>query len=79
MSFGYNSAPIDALSPFTFLRAAMPTTLQLGFIDYAIMAIYFAFAVVIAAHAGHYISVPFLILFLMGFAYVGVLSLYQTR
>jgi len=43
LSFGYNSAPIDALSPFTFLRAAMPTTLQLGFIDYAIMAIYFAF------------------------------------
>jgi cellulose synthase/poly-beta-1,6-N-acetylglucosamine synthase-like glycosyltransferase len=43
------------------------------------MAIYFACGTVIAAVAGHYISVPFMLLFLMGFAYVGVLSLYQTR
>jgi hypothetical protein len=43
------------------------------------MAVYFAFATVLAAHAGHYISVPFLLLFLMGFGYVGVLSLHQTR
>jgi hypothetical protein len=42
-------------------------------------AIYFALATVIAAHAGHYVSIPFLLLFLMGFGYVGILSLHQTR
>jgi cellulose synthase/poly-beta-1,6-N-acetylglucosamine synthase-like glycosyltransferase len=42
-------------------------------------AIYFAAATVIAIVAGHYISVPFLLLFLMGFGYVGVLSVHQTR
>jgi cellulose synthase/poly-beta-1,6-N-acetylglucosamine synthase-like glycosyltransferase len=43
------------------------------------MAAYFAVATVIAVRAGHYVSMPFLILFFMGFAYVGVLSLHQTR
>jgi cellulose synthase/poly-beta-1,6-N-acetylglucosamine synthase-like glycosyltransferase len=43
------------------------------------MALYFAVAVVIACVAGHYMSIPFLLLFLMGFGYVGVLSLHQTR
>ncbi|HZS36359.1 MAG TPA: cellulose synthase family protein [Polyangia bacterium] len=43
------------------------------------MALYFAVAVVIACAAGHYMSIPFLLLFLMGFGYVGVLSLHQTR
>lgn len=43
------------------------------------MAVYFALAVVMAAVSGHYVSVPFMFLFFMGFAYVGVLSLFQTR
>jgi len=42
-------------------------------------AIYFGVATVLAAFAGHWISMPFLILFAMGFGYVGVLSLHQTR
>jgi hypothetical protein len=42
-------------------------------------AVYFAFAMVIAMIAGHYISMPFLLLFFLGFAYVGVLSLHQSR
>jgi hypothetical protein len=40
---------------------------------------YFALSIVLAARTGHYISMPFLVLFFMGFAYVGVLSLYQTN
>jgi len=44
-----------------------------------LMAAYFAMAMVFAARAGHYVSMPFLALFFMGFAYVGVLSLHQTR
>jgi cellulose synthase/poly-beta-1,6-N-acetylglucosamine synthase-like glycosyltransferase len=44
-----------------------------------LMAAYFVLAIVMAGVAGHYVSMPFLALFLMGFGYVGVLSLYQTR
>ncbi len=44
-----------------------------------VMAAYFAVAMVFALRAGHYVSMPFLALFFMGFAYVGVLSLHQTR
>lgn len=42
-------------------------------------AIYFAIASVIAINAGHYVSLPFMLLFTLGFAYVGVLSLHQSR
>ncbi|MCS6912050.1 MAG: glycosyltransferase family 2 protein [Myxococcales bacterium] len=42
-------------------------------------AVYFAVAMALAARAGHYLSMPFLLLFFIGFAYVGVLSLFQTR
>jgi cellulose synthase/poly-beta-1,6-N-acetylglucosamine synthase-like glycosyltransferase len=44
-----------------------------------LFAAYFAVASVLAVFAGHYVSVPFLGLFCMGFAYVGVLSLHQSR
>jgi cellulose synthase/poly-beta-1,6-N-acetylglucosamine synthase-like glycosyltransferase len=44
-----------------------------------LLAVYFAFATIVAMVAGHYVSMPFLILFFMGFAYVGVLSLHQSR
>jgi cellulose synthase/poly-beta-1,6-N-acetylglucosamine synthase-like glycosyltransferase len=44
-----------------------------------IMAMYFAVAMVCALLGGHYISMPFLALFFCGFAYVGVLSLHQSR
>ncbi len=44
-----------------------------------LFAVYFAVAVFVAMQAGHYVSMPFLLLFFMGFAYVGVLSLHQSR
>jgi len=44
-----------------------------------LMAAYFAATVVVATHAGHYLSLPFLLLFLAGYSYVGVLSLHQAR
>ncbi len=44
-----------------------------------LLAAYFAFAMVMALLGGHYVSMPFLLLFFMGFAYVGVLSLHQSR
>ncbi|HEY3359100.1 MAG TPA: cellulose synthase family protein [Polyangia bacterium] len=43
------------------------------------LALYFGIAMVIAARGGHYVSMPFLALFLVGFGYVGVLSVHQTR
>jgi hypothetical protein len=36
-------------------------------------------ASLIAVNAGHYVSLPFMLLFTMGFGYVGVLSLHQSR
>ncbi len=42
-----------------------------------LMAGYFAVAVQVAITHGHYISVPFLLLFLFGFGYVGVVSAWQ--
>jgi fatty acid desaturase len=44
-----------------------------------LFAVYFAVAIAFAALGGHWVSVPFLALFLVGFAYVGVLSLHQSR
>jgi hypothetical protein len=41
------------------------------------MAAYFVVAVHIAIKNGHYMSVPFLLLFLFGFTYVGALSAWQ--
>jgi cellulose synthase/poly-beta-1,6-N-acetylglucosamine synthase-like glycosyltransferase len=42
-----------------------------------LMAAYFVVAVRIAFANGHYISIPFLLLFLFGFAYVGAVSAWQ--
>jgi cellulose synthase/poly-beta-1,6-N-acetylglucosamine synthase-like glycosyltransferase len=44
-----------------------------------LFAIYFAAATVIAVNAGHYVTLPFMLLFTLGFGYVGVLSLHQSR
>jgi hypothetical protein len=41
------------------------------------MAAYFAVAMGVAARHGHYLSMPFLALFLCGFGYVGWVSLWQ--
>ena len=42
-------------------------------------AAYFALAMVMATVNGHYLSLPFLLLFFVGYAYVGLLSVFQTR
>jgi hypothetical protein len=42
-------------------------------------ALYFAIALVLATFNGHYLSLPFLLLFFGGYAYVGMLSVYQAR
>jgi hypothetical protein len=43
------------------------------------MAAYFVAAMGVAVRGGHFISMPFLMLFLFGFLYVGALSVYQRR
>ena len=44
-----------------------------------IMAAYLLCAMLEALRGGHYLSTPFLLLFLVGFGYVGALSVYQRR
>lgn len=43
------------------------------------MAIYFCIAVGVAISGGHFFALPFLFLFLVGYGYVGTLSVYQRR
>jgi cellulose synthase/poly-beta-1,6-N-acetylglucosamine synthase-like glycosyltransferase len=43
------------------------------------LAAYFAAALVVAGFGGHWISMPFLLLFLGGFTYVGTLSVHQAH
>jgi cellulose synthase/poly-beta-1,6-N-acetylglucosamine synthase-like glycosyltransferase len=42
-------------------------------------AAYFVFTIYVAFVGKHYVSLPFLVLFLLGYLYVGVLSVYQRR
>ncbi len=49
------------------------TLLELGF------GFYIVATIVLAIVMGSWISIPFLVLFMVGFLYVGMLSLYQTR
>ena len=42
-------------------------------------AAYFVAAMAVAVRGGHYVSMPFLAMFLVGFLYVGALSVYQRR
>jgi len=44
-----------------------------------IMAFYFVAAMVVAINGGHFLSMPFLLLFFVGYLYVGSLSVYQRR
>jgi len=41
--------------------------------------LYFVFTIVLAVVTGSWVSIPFLVLFMVGFLYVGSLSLYQAR
>ena len=44
-----------------------------------LFAAYFVVTIIVAYQGGHFISIPFLLLFLIGYLYVGVFSLYQRR
>jgi hypothetical protein len=44
-----------------------------------IMAAYLGCAIAVAIAYGHFLSTPFLLLFCVGFGYVGTLSVYQRR
>ncbi len=41
--------------------------------------LYFVVTIVLAVITGSWVTIPFLVLFMVGFLYVGALSLYQTR
>ncbi len=41
--------------------------------------LYFVFTIGLAVYTGSYASIPFLVLFMVGFLYVGLLSLFQAR
>jgi len=43
------------------------------------MGLYFAVTIVVAFRGGHFLSMPFLLLFLVGYLYVGSLSVHQRR
>ena len=42
------------------------------------LAAYFAFTTVYSVRAGNYLTLPFLLLFLIGYSYMGMMSLFQT-
>ena len=44
-----------------------------------LVGLYFVFTIALAIVTGSWISIPFLVLFMVGFLYVGSLSLYQAR
>jgi len=43
------------------------------------MGLYFFATLLVAYFGGHFLSMPFLLLFFVGFSYVGSLSVYQRR
>ena len=49
------------------------TLLELGF------GLYFVFTIGLAVYTGSWMSIPFLVLFMVGYLYVGMLSIYQAR
>jgi hypothetical protein len=49
------------------------TLLELGF------GLYIVATILLAIVTGSWVSIPFLVLFMVGFLYVGMLSLYQLR
>jgi hypothetical protein len=44
-----------------------------------LFGLYFVATIVLAIATGSWVNIPFLVLFMIGFLYVGALSLYQTR
>ena len=53
--------------------------INVGTIVELLFGLYFVFTIGMAAYTGAWTSIPFLVLFMVGFLYVGVLSLYQAR
>lgn len=54
-------------------RWPVHSIVELGF------GLYFVATIALAVFTGSWINIPFLVLFMIGFLYVGALSLYQTR
>jgi cellulose synthase/poly-beta-1,6-N-acetylglucosamine synthase-like glycosyltransferase len=52
---------------------------NIGTVVELLFGLYFVFTIGMAAYTGAYTSIPFLVLFMVGFLYVGLLSLYQAR
>ena len=44
-----------------------------------LFGLYFVFTIGLAVLVGSWVSIPFLVLFMVGFLYVGTLSLHQLR
>ena len=53
--------------------------INVGTVVELLFGLYFVFTIGMAAYTGAWTSIPFLVLFMVGFLYVGVLSLYQAR
>ena len=56
-----------------------PRVLMLAFVSGLGFGLYFVFTIGMAAYTGSWTSIPFLVLFMVGFLYVGTLSLHQIR
>jgi hypothetical protein len=65
----------------SLLLTKMAYRARKGFVPFVELAFaaYFAFTIYVAVIGKHYFSLPFLALFLLGYLYVGVLSVYQRR
>lgn len=53
--------------------------INVGTVVELLFGLYFVFTIGMAAYTGAWTSIPFLVLFMVGFLYVGLLSLYQAR
>jgi len=53
--------------------------MNIGTVLEVLFGLYFVFTIGMAAYTGAWTSIPFLVLFMVGFLYVGLLSLYPAR
>jgi hypothetical protein len=60
-------------------KKAYKASKNLNIVLEMLFAAYFVFTIGMAVYTGAWASIPFLVLFAVGFLYVGVLSLYQAQ
>ncbi len=62
------------------MPAAVPGTGGGGWIPAVelLLAVYFSFTAAYSVYAENYLTTPFLMLFFMGYSYMGTMSLFQT-